>query len=407
MTFQIAWRNLWRHPRRTILILAAVIVGVWSMLFYSAFIRGLAGQMVRQNIANLTGDLQIQAPGFFENPVLENLLHTPAPARAALKEVLPAGSRTTSRLRIGGVLRSAHGAFGATIVGIDPVEEQGISFIADAVTEGALLPDDAPNGIVIGAALLKRLEARLGHRLVIDAQDANGQIVSHAFTIVGVFRAQIEAMEKQLVFCPRGTLQNILGLGETVSEFSVILPEGVSPGSVADTLRARLPPESFHVLTWRELVPFVGAYLDSMGIFSLIWNIIIFVAMGFGLVNTILMAVFERIREFGLVRALGVTSFGVVSGVLIETALLLVLGMTAGGLVGASTIAALHDSGINFSAFAAGSEYFGMAQVIFPRSEPVDYVRASATVIGLGLIISLYPALKAARITPIQAMAHV
>ena len=121
---------------RTILILAAVIVGVWSMLFYSAFIRGLAGQMVRQNISNLTGDLQVQAPGYFENPVLENLLRSPAPARAALRETLPVGSRVTERLRIGGVLRSPHGAFGTTVVGIQPAEEVGISFIVDAIAEG-------------------------------------------------------------------------------------------------------------------------------------------------------------------------------------------------------------------------------------------------------------------------------
>ncbi len=407
MTFLIAWRNLWRHPRRTVLILAAVVVGVWSMLFYSAFIRGFAGQMLRQNIANLTGDLQVQAPGYFENPVLENLLRTPDLARTALHDVLPPGSRVTARLRIGAVLRSEHGAFGATLVGIVPAEERGLSFIPDAIAEGSLLPDDAPNGIVVGAALLKRLETRLGHRLVIDAQDAHGQIVSRAFTIVGVFRAQIEATEKEFVFCRRDTLQQMLGLEGTVSELSVMLPEGVAPEPIAAALRAHLPAAAYRVLTWRELVPFVGAYLDSMGVFSLIWNIIIFIAMGFGLVNTILMAVFERIREIGLVRALGVTPWGVIGGVLIETAMLLILGFAIGSVAGAVTVASLHGSGLDFSRFAAGSEYWGMSSMVYPRSTPMDYVRAAGTVLGLGLVMSLYPAVKAARITPVQAMAHV
>lgn len=407
MTLQIAWRNLWRHPRRTLVILSAVIVGVWSMVFYSAFIRGLAGQMVRQNIANLTGDIQVQTPGFFDNPVLENLLPTAAPVIAVLPKLLPDGSRTTARLRIGAVLRSPHGAQGTTIVGIVPDEERGLSFIADALSEGALLPGDQPNGIVVGAALLKKLEARIGHRLVIDAQDASGQIESRAFQIVGVFRAPMEATEKQFVFCHRATLQTMLGLGSTVSEVSVALPDGTPPEPIAAALRARLPAEQFRVLTWRELVPFVGAYLDSMGVFSLIWNIIIFVAMGFGLVNTILMAVFERIREIGLVRALGVTPWGIVSGVLLETIFLLLLGLFAGSVAGGLTVAALEDSGVDFSAFSAGSEYFGMASVVFPRAEWIDYGRAAATVLGLGLIMSLYPAVKASRITPIQAMAHV
>lgn len=408
MTFQIAWRNLWRHPRRTILILLAVVVGVWSMLFYSAFIRGLAGQMVRQNIANLTGDVQVQAPGFHANPVLENLMRDPAPARAAVAGALPPGGRVTERLRLGGVLRSPHGAYGATVVGIVPGEERGISFVPEAVAEGAFLPEAAEDDtILVGAALLRRLEARIGHRIVVDAQDASGRIVSHAFTIAGVFRTPIEATEKQFVFARREVLQRVLGLEGVVSELCVKLPEGVAAEPVAAAVRAQLPEGDYAVLTWRDIVPFVGAYLDSMGVFSLIWNIIIFVAMGFGLVNTILMAVFERIREIGLVRALGVTPWGVVSGVLLETALLLVLGMGLGGAAGGLTVAALAGRGVDFSAFAAGSEYFGMASVVYPQSEVVDYLRAGVTVIGLGLVMSLYPAVKAARITPVQALAHV
>jgi ABC-type antimicrobial peptide transport system permease subunit len=209
------------------------------------------------------------------------------------------------------------------------------------------------------------------------------------------------------VFCRREVLQAMLGLGETVSEFTAILPEGVAPAEVAGALRARLPEQRYRVFTWRELVPFVGAYLDSMGIFSLIWNIIIFVAMGFGLVNTILMAVFERVREIGLVRALGVTPWGVVSGVLLETALLLVCGLALGSAAGGLTVALLQDGGIDFSAFAAGSEYFGMAHIVYPRAEFRDYLNATGTVLVLGLVMALYPAVKAARITPVQAMAHV
>ncbi len=406
MIVRTSWRNLWRHPRRTSLILAAVVVGVWSMLFYSAFIRGLAGQMVRQNIANLTGDLQVQAPGFFENPVPGNLVRDVAPVERALEESLPVGALATARLRIEAVLRSPRGIEGATVVGLLPDAERGMSFAPEAIETGAWLADEASDGVVVGAALLRRLEARPGHRIVIDAQDAEGRIVSRAFVVVGVFRATIEATERQFVFCHRATLQEMLGLPGTVSEVSVRLPEGVAPGPIAEALRERLPAEAFRVLTWRELLPFAGAYLDSMAVFSLIWNIVIFVAMGFGLVNTILMAVYERIREIGLVRALGATPGKVVLGVLLETALLLLIGLVGGSLAGAATVAALHEGGVDFSAFAAGSEYFGMAAVVHPRAEWIDHLRAGATVLGLGLVMCLYPAVKAARITPIQAMGH-
>lgn len=405
MKLQIAWRNLWRHPRRTIVILSAVIVGVWSMVFYSAFLRGMIDEMVRNNIENLTGHVQVQAPGYFDNPVIDNLLRDPEPVRAAIEAVAPADAVWTARLRIGGVIRSSHGAVGATIAGVVPAEEAGISFVGRAVTEGAFLPDPG-NGLVVGQALLDRLEARIGHRLVIDAQNAAGEVESRAFQIVGVFRAQIEATEKQYVFCNRATLQDMLGIGDAVSEFCIMVPRYEAADALAAELQARLPEATYRVLTWRDIVPFISAYLDSMWIYTMIWNIVIFVAMAFGLVNTILMAVFERVREFGLVRALGVTPGGVVASVVLETIMLLVVGIAVGSGAGWATIAALGHHGIDFSAFAAGSELFGMSRVIYPEAYPADFLRASGMVVILGLLISLYPAIKAARITPVQAMTH-
>lgn len=406
MNLTIAWRNLWRHPRRTLVILLAVIVGVWAMVFYAAFIRGMMVDMLRQGIANLTGHVQVQAPGFFENPVIDARIRDVATVRDALGSLLPEGARWTSRLRTGAVVRSPHGAYGVTLVGVDPAAEHGMSFLADSVTEGSGLAN-APHGLLVGRALLVKLEARTGHRLVIDAQDASGQIVSRAFVITGVYRAQLETTEKQLIFCRRETLQQMLGVGGDVSEFSIVLPAAEESPAVARTLRERLPESAFRVLTWREMIPFVGAYLDSMTVYALIWNVIVFVAMAFGLVNSVLMAVFERVREFGLVRALGITPFGILGGVVLETACLLVVGAAGGSLLAAVTVETLGRTGIDFSAFSAGTEYFGLARIVYPEAAAGDYALAGGAVFVLGLLVSLYPAVKAARITPVAAMAHV
>lgn len=403
MKLIIAWRNLWRHTRRTFVILLAMVVGVWAMVFFSAFMRGMMTDMVRQNTSNLTGHIQVQAPGYFENPVIENRIGDFPAVERVVDELVPEDARWSARLRVGAMIRSSRGAFGASLVGIIPNDERGVSFIGEARIEGEGL-NASENGILVGLALLDRLEAKIGHRLVVDAQDADGQIVSRAFRIVGVFRGQMEAVEKQFVFCNRGTLQEMLKVGDNVSEFSVVLPDVNESESLAGQIREQLPSGEYVVLSWSQMVPFMNAYLDSMDVYALIWNLVVFIAMAFGLVNSVLMAVFERVREFGLVRALGVTPRGIIAGVLIETSMLLVLGLIAGCVLSEATILVLAKTGIDFSAFQDGSEYFGISRIIYPVSEGLDYVRACFTVIVLGLLVSLYPAFKAARITPVQAM---
>jgi ABC-type lipoprotein release transport system permease subunit len=380
-----------------------MVVGVWAMVFFSAFMRGMMTDMVRQTTVNLTGHVQIQAPGYFDNPVIENRITDFATVAEVVKNTLPSGALATARLRTGALIRSSRGALGATLVGIVPGEEVGVSFVGSAKIEGEGLESNR-NGVMVGRALAEKLETRIGHRIVIDAQNANGQIVSRAFKIVGIFRGQMEAVEKQFVFCNRADLQEMLGVGDNVSEFSIVLPDVNGADALAAELRKKLPDETHRVLTWGQMVSFMNAYIESMDMYALIWNLVVFVAMAFGLVNSILMAVFERVREFGLIRALGVTPLGVVGSVLVETTMLLILGLIAGCIVSEVTVLFLGRTGIDFSSFSDGSEYFGISRIIYPMSETADYVRACLTVVVLGIFVSLYPAIKAARITPVQAM---
>jgi ABC-type lipoprotein release transport system permease subunit len=191
-----------------------------------------------------------------------------------------------------------------------------------------------------------------------------------------------------------------------VSEIAVLLPDGADPDPVARALAAALP-ERYEILTWRELLPMLTAYIEMNDTFTAIWYLVVFIAMGFGIINTLLMAVFERMREFGLMRALGMTPGGIVREVLVESGLLLIIGMAAGNALAVAAVAAIGENGIDLSAFAAGVEYAGMPRVIYPALSFAGALEANLTVWVLGLIVSLYPALKAARITPVSAMARV
>jgi ABC-type lipoprotein release transport system permease subunit len=403
---QLGWRNIWRNSRRTVVILTAVVIGVWCMITLGALMRGMIDQMVRNGIATLTGHIQVHSRGYRNDPVIEHSIVDPQSVEHALKELLPAGSRCSSRVRVNAVASNARHSGGVVLVGIDPAAEAAVSFIGDAIAQGQYLKAEDKNGIIIGNALADEFETRLGHKLIVMSQGSDREIASRAFRIIGTFRAELEATEKQFVFVTMGAAQQMLKLEKGISEVSILLPEYRKADEVTAALQHTLPSQDYEVNTWKELLPLLTAYLAISENFLYLWFLVVFVAMGFGVVNTTLMAVFERMREFGLLKALGMKPRWIVREVLTESCLLLILGTAIGNIFGLLTSFALSGGGIDLSALAAGMEYFGAPRIIYPVISGKDLVMANAVVFVLGLLVSCYPAIKAARFTPVEALAQ-
>jgi ABC-type lipoprotein release transport system permease subunit len=406
MYLQLAWRNIWRNTRRTTVILVAVIIGIWSMVLLGSLMRGIAVGMVKNGINTLTGHLQIHHHGYRNDPSIENSINDLQLVERSLGEVLPDGTSWTVRVRVNAVANNARHSSGVTLVGIDPRTEAKVSFIGTAVSQGRYLENDDNRGILVGKALMNKFETKLGRKLVLMSQDVHGEIASKAFKIVGIFKAEMEATEKQFVFITKTAAQQMLKLNHRISEVSMLLPGDPENHNVVSGLKTALPPERFEVLTWKELLPFQMAYLKVLDGFIWIWYLVVFVAMGFGIVNTTLMAVFERMREFGLLKALGMKPWWILREVLTESFLLLVTGMLIGNILSFLSIYLLSGSGIDLSALAAGAEYAGMSRVIYPALEGKDVLMSNLIVLLLGLLVSAYPAAKAARFTPVEALAH-
>ena len=406
MFFQLGWRNIWRNRRRTLVILTAVIIGVWSMIFLGALMRGMADQFIRNGIKTLTGHIQVHHPGYREDPVVEHSMTEPSRVEAALTTRLSPDAQWAPRVRVDAVVSNARHSTGITMVGIDPPREATISFIGGAVTEGRYLELDDPQGIVVGKALADNFETRLDRKLVLMSQNTEGEIASRAFRIIGIYRAETEATEKQFVFVSISTAQQMLKLHNGISEVAILLSVHGEVDQVAGALRAALPAAEYEINTWQELQPMVTAILKIYDLFIFIWFLVVFIAMGFGIVNTTLMAVFERIREFGLLKSLGMKPRWIIQEVLIESFFLLILGMVIGNALGFLSVLALSANGIDLSALAAGMEYWGMSRVIYPSIMGQDVIMANLVVFVLGLVVSLYPAVKAARFTPVEALAH-
>ena len=406
MYLQLAWRNIWRNPRRTAVILAAVIIGVWSMIFLGALMRGIAVGMVKNGIATLTGHIQVHHQGYRDDPAIENSMFNREVIEKALSDSLPPRAQWASRVRVNAIANNARHSSGVTMVGIDSLAEAKISFIGSAISKGSYLAQDDSNGILIGQALLEKFETKVGRKLVLMSQDKEQEIASRAFRIVGVFRAEMESTEKQFVFVSQSAGQKMLKLGNGISEIAILLSDGYENRDVYKKLKAALPADQFEVHSWRELLPFQTAYLRILDGFMWFWFLVVFVAMGFGIVNTTLMAVFERMREFGLMKALGMKPWWILREVLVESFLLLICGLIVGNFLGFLSIYVLSGSGIDLSALAAGAEYAGMSRIIYPAIALKDVLVANLTVLLLGLLVSLYPAIKASRFTPVEALTH-
>jgi ABC-type lipoprotein release transport system permease subunit len=406
MDFQLAWRNIWRNPRRTSVILIAVIIGVWSMICIAALTRGIVGGMVHNGINTLTGHIQIHQSQYPADPVVDHRIANPKSVIPAIEKHLPEQSLWVPRVRVSAVANNARHSTGVSLVGISPDKEAGISFIGTSVTQGRYLLETDTSAIIIGKALAKQFETRIGKKLILMSQDTTGEIASRAFRIVGLFQSEMEATEKRYAFVHLKAAQKMLRMNAAISEVAVLLPDAKMGERTAKQLQQHLIGKELTVRSWQQILPLVTAVLKLYDTFVYIWFIVIFIAMGFGIVNTTLMSVFERMREFGLLKALGMRPGRIIKSILMESAMVLLLGITIGNISGMLSMWVLSFGGIDLSALAQGVEYAGMARIIFPVMLAKDIMGANLVVLILGLVVSLYPAIKAAGFTPVEALSH-
>jgi len=410
MQILMAWRNIWRNPKRTGIILVAVVIGAWTMLAFSALSRGMMASTLENALNTLTGHIQIQNALFREDPSVENRITHPAPVAQLLEQNLPEEALWAFRIQVNGVAANAGNSQGITIMGIDPEKEPQLSFYGDVTPKGKLLTPGDDHAIVVGEALLGNFETKIGRKLVLMTQDTNLETASRAFKIKGTFKAEMQSTEKQYVFITLGAAQALLGIKDGVSLACVRLPDSAGMDSqglnkVLGSVRQNLPRD-LCALTWMDLLPLLKGYLGMFDRFMLLWYLVIFIAMAFGLVNTMLMAVLERTREFGLLKALGLKPAKIIINVLLECIILLMTGLVVGNLLGLLTLY-LFSGGIDMAFMAQGSEFWGMGRMVVPFFTLKDICYVNAVIMGLGVLVCLYPAIKAARITPVEAMARV
>ena len=401
---RLAWRYLWRNHRRTIVMLSAIAIGVWAMIFMTALTRGMVDQMITDGISVLPGHVQLHNPEYLDDPSITNRINLTDEDLASRFD--DAGFEAwASRVRVPAVITSERESRGVTLLGIDPAAERDFSFVDYDKVDGRFLESPDDNGVVIGAKMADTLDTEVGKRIVLMSQDPDNEIADRGFRVVGLFHANMETYEETYAFIGKKTAQKMLRIGDTTTEVVFFGDDYRNVEPTYEKVVAAVD-DSAKVSRWTEVDTYLGTMLSVMDGFMLIWVIVIFLALSFGLVNTLVMAVFERVREIGLMLALGMKPASILGQIIIESMMLLSVGLLIGDTLAWVTVKPL-ESGIDISVVAKGMEMFGASSVLYPKLYMDDVILSNVVVLVLGFLARLSPAWRASRYEPVEAITKV
>lgn len=411
----LAFRNLRRQIRRTILTASAMIIGGAMLMLSLSLGDGTHEEWIDSGVRMGSGHVTIESPEFRLSRKIDDRLS--AEARAGAERALAAPgtaeliTAVSAKLVVQGLASSPAGGRPAQIMGVDPATEPAFAVIDDQTVEGRYLEPGDRLAAYVGLGLAEALDLRLDSRLVLTAQDVHKEIAGQLVRVVGIYRSGVPEIDQSLIHVPLATAGEWLGSGEDLTSIGVLVADSAAVPGLVRTLRAEMAGPiadgSATVMGWREAMPALDAAvaIDDFGNY-LIYGIL-FVIIGFGIVNTVLMSVLHRHREFGVLQALGLTPGQTGTVVLFEGLALTAVSAVAGIALGAFLTWYFFGDGLDFSAFMDNEMTFSgvvIDPVIIPMFRVSRFVQSIAFILGVGALASVYPALRAARIDVTESM---
>jgi ABC-type lipoprotein release transport system permease subunit len=399
---KMAWRNIWRNPRRSLVTMGTMAVALCALVVFAGLMRGMQSAL-EQNVVELeTGDVEIFAKGYQERPSLYLRIADPDAILARLDR---AGYPATTRLRASGLAAAGASSAGALIVGVDVARDHRVSRVDREVADGRWLDPGDEKGVVIGRRLAKSLGLAPGGEILLLTNAADGSMANELYRVRGVLRAMGDAIDRGGVFMNAGAWRQLLVVPDGAHQIIVRRPANVDLPSARATVAQLAPGED--VRSWPELLPTLANILETQrGSMALI-DLIVYVAVGIVILNAMMMAVFERIRELGVLKAVGMKPASVFALVAAEGAWQTALAIVAGLAMAAPALHYLVHHGVNLASLA-GASLQGIAYNSQWHAE-VDRTTFSGPIVMLLVIVGValtFPALKAARLQPVDAMRY-
>ncbi len=399
----MAWRNLWRYGRRTVTTIAAMTLALLTLIVWTSFVQGFLRDLETTIVEVEIGDLQVYPPEYRTQPSIFDRIGT----STELVDTLGAmGFEASARLLGGGLAAAGEASAGVSLRGVETEQDARVSVVYDRVAEGSWLDPSDPAGIVIGGRLARTLDVGLGDEVVLLSQATDGSIANGLYTVRGILSPFSEATDRGGVFLVRQAFLDFFVLPGGAHQVVVRNAADQPLETSAAQIRAAAP--GLDVLTWRELFPTLATMLDSVESTMYILFMIVYLAIAILLINATLMAVFERIKELGLLKAVGLSPTRVVFLILWEGFFQAALAAAAGLILSVPLLFYFTRVGINLAALGGQISISGIGMDPYMRGvvTPAIFVGPLSAMIVIVLLSMLYPALKAARIRPVEAMRH-
>lgn len=401
MLIKVAWRNIWRHRTRSMVIIISVVFGLWAGLFLQAYVNGMVEQRVSTAIEKEISHIQLHHPDFKTDYEVKFVIDNGKNIQSGIGKMQHVKS-VSGRIITKGMIATATGSAGIKINGVEPVSEDSTTHLGRNIIDGKYFLPDFKNEIVIGEKLLKKLKLKLNSKVVLTIMDKNNNIASGAFRIKGVFKTLNAPYDEANVFVDRSDFASLTSTRDEINEIAVLLTTNIAVDSMCSKLKSLYP--AVKTETWMEVAPEMDLIVSSSGQSMYIYMSIIMLALAFGIINTMLMAVLERTREIGMLMALGMSKVKVFVMILTETIFLVFTATPIGLLLGTVTVLYYGHFGINRSDAKEVFESFGMSEIIFPSLTFRDYRMMLQLVIITSLLSALFPARKALSLNPSEAI---
>ncbi len=402
MLTRIAWRNVWRNKVRSLILLCSIALGVWAGIFMLSFSWGMSIQYVNLAIKGQISHIQMHQPEFKQDRKITYTIDD-APGRIQEINSLPGVRASCGRIIISGMISSPTSGAGASISGIDPDQENMVTGMATNVIQGEYFESKKKNQILIGEKLANKLNVKLNNKVVLTFQDIDSHITAAAFRVAGIYKTSNSSTDELNVFVKHAALSPLLGLEEgSVHEIAILLIEGAEMAPIYASLKAKYP--ALLVEDWKALAPELRLVVDSFRMNMVVFMGIILLALTFGIINTMLMAVLERFHELGVLMAIGMNKFSVFMMIMLETLYLAIIGGICGLLLAYGTIQILGRTGIDLSAFAKGLSAYGMDTLVYPALQNNQYLEIFIMIFIAAILSAIYPAYKALKLNPVQAI---
>ncbi len=404
MIFNIAWKNIWRNKLRSFIIIAAAAFGLFGGIFSMAVMNGMSKQRIRSAIKEQVSNIQIHNPEFLKNKEIKYSINNADSIINIIKQNHKVKA-ICKRLIVTAMASTAETGTGVIMNGIDPKQEIKVTNISEKLISGNYFKKYRRNPIIISQRLANKLKAKIRSKIIITTQNYKGELTGAAFRVKGIYKTADSFFDKTNVFVLSKDLNRLINENSNnnkAHEIAISLYDDKNTKELTKELKSKFP--YLNIKSWDEIQPDLKMMSSLMDTVSYLFLIIVLLALTFAIINTMLMAVFERTHEIGMLMAIGMKKNKIFNMIMWETILLSIVGAFVGISISYMTISYFKIYGINLSIVSKGLSTFGVDSVIYPEIDNFFYIILTIMVIITAVIASIYPALKAMKFNPAKAV---